>query len=75
MPSAACAPSGELAYVCGPRNAEDIVQLADSEWLIVSGLSAQGANPTSGHLYLLNHETKIQEEWFPGAAPCCPPFS
>jgi len=65
---ASCTPSGELNYVCGPRNAEDIVRLADSEWLIVSGMSAQGPNATPGHIYLINHETKTQEEWFPGGA-------
>ena len=26
----ACAPSGELAYVCGPVNAEDVLQIGES---------------------------------------------
>lgn len=68
-----CAASGELRYICGPRNAEDIVRLPDSQWLVVSGMSAQGQNPTSGHIYLLDHETKAYEEWFPGAAPVMRP--
>lgn len=61
-----CAPSGELNYVCGPVNAEDIVQIGDSQWLILSGMSGDN---TSGHLYLLDHNTKSYEEWFPGSNP------
>lgn len=61
-----CAASGELGYVCGPVNAEDIVQLGDSGWLIVSGMSAQSA---PGRLYLVDHEAKTHEVWFPGEDP------
>jgi len=64
--SAACEASGDLNYVCGPANAEDIVQLGGSRWLILSGMSR---DDVSAHLYLLDHETKRYEEWFPGAAP------
>jgi hypothetical protein len=66
-----CAPSGPLNYVCGLKNAEDIVQLGSSDWLIVSGLSPlnQPASAAPGRIYLLNHKTKAHEEWFPGAAP------
>jgi hypothetical protein len=65
-----CAPSGQLEYVCGAVNAEDIVQLGDSSWLIVSGMSGQGpGGATPGRIYLVDHETKTAEEWFPGASP------
>jgi hypothetical protein len=70
-PDSGCAASGELAYVCGPRNAEDIVQLGDTRWLLLSGMSAQGQAPsaaTSGRLYLLDHEARTYETWFPSAA-------
>jgi hypothetical protein len=69
----ACPPSGGLNYVCGPRNAEDIVALPNSDWLIASGMSAQGANPTTGHLYLVDRRAKTYEEWFPTAAPSIAP--
>jgi hypothetical protein len=68
----ACVPSGDLAYVCGPRNAEDIVRIGDSRWLILSGMSTQpqgGGAATPGQLYLVDHEQKSYESWFPGAAP------
>jgi hypothetical protein len=71
-PTGACASSGALAYVCGPRNAEDIVQIGDSRWLILSGMSAQaqgGGAATPGQLYLVDHEAKTFESWFPAASP------
>jgi hypothetical protein len=67
-----CTPSGALAYVCGPRNAEDIVRIGDSRWLILSGMSTQaqgGGATTPGQLYLVDHEQKSYEPWFPGVAP------
>ena len=68
----ACAPSGPLAYVCGPRNAEDIVRLGDSRWLILSGMSTQaqgGGAATPGQLYLVDHVQKTFAPWFPGETP------
>jgi len=70
-PPSDCAPSGTLAYVCGPRNAEDIVALGDTGWLILSGMSAQGEAPSaasSGRLYLVDAAAKTYETWFPGAS-------
>ena len=68
-----CAPSGALNYICGLKNAEDIVRLPDSEWLIVSGMSVQGAKQAPGRVYIVNHMTKTHEEWFPGPAPSMKP--
>jgi len=69
-----CAPSGGLRYVCGPTNAEDIIRLGESRWLIVSGMSTEGEGAsTPGRLYLVDHERKTFEEWFPGADPALRP--
>jgi hypothetical protein len=68
----ACTASGPLAYVCGPRNAEDILRIGDSKWLILSGMSTApqgGGAATPGQLYLVDHEAKTFEPWFPGANP------
>ena len=54
-----CTPDGSLSYVCGPTNAEDIVPLGNSEWLIVSGMTPLQGPATPGKIYLVNHETKI----------------
>lgn len=65
-----CQSSGDLGYVCGPLNAEDILQLGNSKWLIVSGMNGQfsGTNE-AGHIYLVNHQDKSFETFFPGANP------
>lgn len=66
-----CEPSGDLEYICGPVNAEDLVQLGDSQWLIASGMSGGlGPEPAGeGHLYLVDRERKTYEDWFPGDDP------
>ena len=57
-----CEPSGEIQYVCGPVNAEDILQIGDTEWLVTSGMSGFQGPPTVGALYLVNHVSAHQRE-------------
>ena len=65
-----CSPSGDLQYICGPENAEDILQVGDSEWLITSGMNgARWGTDTPGHLYLVNHQSRAWEVLFPGDQP------
>src|SRR5512140_1659091 len=33
----ACEPAGGLRFVCGPKNAEDLVRVPDTRWIIGSG--------------------------------------
>ena len=62
-----CKNSGELKYICGPVNAEDILPLGDTQWLITSGLNGQFSDTNStGHIYLVNRRDKTFEELFPG---------
>ena len=63
-----CAPSGSLNYVCGLQNAEDIVRVGSTRWLVASSLAASGVAGT-GMIYLIDSEAKIAEELFPGEAP------
>jgi hypothetical protein len=66
----ACSPDGNLEYVCGAQNAEDILQLGDSRWLLLSGMSGMGpGEDIDGHLYLVDRETRGLTEWFPGDSP------
>ena len=70
--SAGCEPDGPLHYICGPVNAEDLIRLGDTRWLITSGMDGplNGGAPARGHLYLVDHQAKTWIEWFPGnAAP------
>lgn len=67
-----CAPDGPLQYVCGPVNAEDLIRIGSSRWLIGSGLDGplNGGAPARGHLYLIDHQARTWIDWFPGnAAP------
>lgn len=63
-----CAASGSLKYVCGLQNAEDIVQVGSTRWLVASSLAASGV-AGAGTIYLIDSEAKVAEELFPGEAP------
>ena len=66
-----CDPDGQLRYICGPVNAEDLLQLGDSRWIVTSGLDGplNGGGPARGHLYLIDHVAKNFIDWFPGTSP------
>ena len=65
-----CSSSGALEYICGPQNAEDILQVGATEWLITSGMNgARWGTDTPGHLYLVNHQSREWEVLFPGEQP------
>ncbi len=67
---AGCEPDGALSYLCGLVNAEDIIRLGDSPWLIASGMDGQiSGTAGTGHLYLIDHAARTWEEWFPAASP------
>jgi hypothetical protein len=63
LPGDGCQASGEYAFVCGPKNAEDLVQVPESEWILASGMAAGGA------IYLVNSEQKTWTELYPAAVP------
>ncbi|HET7131130.1 MAG TPA: hypothetical protein VFJ95_02730, partial [Gammaproteobacteria bacterium] len=65
---AECTADGELHYVCGLANAEDIVPLGDGDWLVASGMSPLQGRPVPGKIYLVNRAAKSYEELFPGVA-------
>ena len=49
---AACDPAAGLTFICGLTNAEDLVQLAGTPWIIASGLA--DSEHIGGHIYLVN---------------------
>lgn len=68
--AAACAAEAGIEYVCGLYNAEDILRVGDSDWLLVSGMAAEGPNPRSfGTLHLVDARTRDWRELFPGTTP------
>ncbi len=61
---------GDLKIVKGPMNAEDILPLDDTKWLVASGMNGQVSNSDiGGHLYLIDRGEKTFEEFFPGKRP------
>src|SRR4030042_811421 len=62
--------SGDLKIIYGPQNAEDILPIGDTQWLVTSGMNGQVSNSNiNGHIYLVNRKDKTFEEFFPGKNP------
>ncbi len=62
--------TGELKIISGPQNAEDIVPVGNTEWLVASGMNGQvSRSDIKGHIYLVNRKEKTFEEFFPGKNP------
>jgi hypothetical protein len=58
-----CKSSGDYGFVCGPLNAEDLVLVPDTKWIISSGMGP-GAS-----LYLIDSQQKTWTELYPADAP------
>lgn len=62
----ACAPDEGMNFVCGPDNAEDLLRVPGTPWIIASGMSGEN---TSGHLYVVDPAKSGFDEVFPGKSP------
>jgi hypothetical protein len=61
---------GDLKIIYGPQNAEDILPIGDTQWLVTSGMNGQvSRSDINGHIYLVNRKEKTFEEFFPGKNP------
>ena len=58
-----CNAAGEYHFVCGPKNAEDLVLVPATPWIISSGMAPKAA------IYLIDSQTKAWTELYPGKAP------
>jgi hypothetical protein len=63
-----CKPSGNLHFVCGTLNSEDLVSVPGTGWIVASGM-AGGATPDHGSLHVVNRHTKYWTTIFPGPHP------
>jgi len=61
---AACDPAAGLTFICGLTNAEDLVQVPGTPWIVASGL-AEGEG-TGGHIYLVNAHDRTLQVLLPG---------
>ena len=60
----ACEPAASLTFICGLTNAEDLVQVPGTKWIIASGI-AEGERD-DGHIYLVNAENRTVRVLLPG---------
>lgn len=58
-----CDASGRYAFVCGLKNAEDLVHVPHTKWIISSGMAPDAA------IYLINSQQKSWTELYPAKAP------
>jgi hypothetical protein len=63
-----CDPVGNLGFVCGPLNSEDLVQVPGTAWIIASGMDG-GAAGMRGSLHLVDSVDKSWSTLFPGGNP------
>ena len=68
---AGCEPDGAMRFACGPANAEDLLRIGATRWLLASGMDGalMGSQSARGHLYLVDHQKKSWREAFPGDSP------
>jgi len=58
-----CQSSGDYSFVCGPQNAEDLVLIPGTKWIISSGMRP-GAS-----LYLIDSQQKAWTDIYPAGSP------
>jgi hypothetical protein len=58
-----CGPAGDYAFICGPKNAEDLVLVPGTNWILASSMAPGGG------IYLVDAGNKSWEERWPGAVP------
>ena len=59
-----CGPAAGLTFICGLTNAEDLVAVPGTPWIVASGLADGGG--TAGHLYLVNARDRTVQVLLPG---------
>jgi len=58
-----CEGSGDYSYLCGPVNAEDLVLIPGTRWIIASGFGGDAS------LYLIDSQSKTWSEFYPTDEP------
>lgn len=58
-----CEGSGIYSYVCGPVNAEDLVLIPGTRWIVASGFGGDAS------LYLIDSQRKTWTEFYPTDEP------
>jgi hypothetical protein len=62
-----CNPVGKLGFICGPLNAEDLVPVPGTGWIVAGGMDGGGAGG-HGALHLIDSRDKSWKMLFSGGA-------
>lgn len=72
----ACTPIGDVEFVCGPRNAEDLVLVPGTKWIIASGMAAGAGfyliDSTNGDWNTLQAQARHDAAAYPGCRTAPP---
>ncbi len=61
---AGCEPATGLTFVCGLTNAEDLIQVPGTPWIVASGMA--DSEHAGGHIYLVNARDRTVQVLLPG---------
>jgi len=65
-----CSAGDGIDYLCGISNGEDILQLGNSDWLLVSGMDGSlSGTDVNGRIHMVNAAQRSVEILFPGTNP------
>lgn len=65
-----CENAAGAEYLCGVSNGEDILQLGNSNWLLVSGMDGSlSGSDVRGRIHLVNAAARSVDVLFPGSNP------
>jgi hypothetical protein len=68
--ASACTNKPGVKFICGPRNAEDLIAVPDSPWIVASGLA--DSNGLGGALYLIDRRDRSWRTLYPDILPSSP---
>lgn len=60
--AAVAGPGSELSFLVGVEDAEDLLLIPGTDWIVASGM---GRDKSHGALHLINARTKVWSRWFP----------
>jgi DNA-binding beta-propeller fold protein YncE len=63
--AATCDPVGQLRFLCGLGNAEDLVSVPGTKWIIAGGIGTRRGVEARAGLRLIDAETRTWHHWLP----------
>lgn len=67
--SGACEPAGDIHFICGLTNAEDLVRLAGTPWVVATEKHTGAESSLPGALRAVRIDSHAVQELYPGTMP------